>query len=313
MTQPYRIVFMGTPAFAVPALERLVSAGHTILQVVTQPDRPKGRGKAVVFSPVKQMALELGRPVMQPLSVRTSEFSEVLSGLNPDFLVVVAYGQVLPRQVLSVPHLAAVNIHASLLPRYRGPAPIQWAIINREVETGVTLMLMDEGLDTGDMLTSASISIRPDDTSGALHDRLAVLGADLLVRTLERFDIHRKNAAPQLHDRATYAPMLKKSDGHLDWRKPAEDIEALIRGLTPWPGAFCFIEGKRIKIFRATPKIIRTDALPGTVIPGFPDELTVATGCHALIVQELQGESGKRLSIRDFLRGHPISPGTVLS
>ena len=313
MTQPYRIVFMGTPAFAVPALERLVSAGHTILQVVTQPDRPKGRGKAVVFSPVKQMALELGRPVMQPLSVRTSEFSEVLSGLNPDFLVVVAYGQVLPRQVLSVPHLAAVNIHASLLPRYRGPAPIQWAIINREVETGVTLMLMDEGLDTGDMLTSASISIRPDDTSGALHDRLAVLGADLLVRTLERFDIHRKNAAPQLHDRATYAPMLKKSDGHLDWRKPAEDIEALIRGLTPWPGAFCFIEGKRIKIFRATPKIIRTDALPGTVIPGFPDELTVATGCHALIVQELQGESGKRLSIRDFLRGHPIPPGTVLS
>ncbi len=313
MTQPYRIVFMGTPAFAVPALERLVSAGHTILQVVTQPDRPKGRGKAVVFSPVKQMALELGRPVMQPLSVRTSEFSEVLSGLNPDFLVVVAYGQVLPRQVLSVPHIAAVNIHASLLPRYRGPAPIQWAIINREVETGVTLMLMDEGLDTGDMLTSASISIRPDDTSGALHDRLAVLGADLLVRTLERFDIHRKNAAPQLHDRATYAPMLKKSDGHLDWRKPAEDIEALIRGLTPWPGAFCFIEGKRIKIFRATPKIIRTDALPGTVIPGFPDELTVATGCHALIVQELQGESGKRLSIRDFLRGHPIPPGTVLS
>jgi methionyl-tRNA formyltransferase len=312
MTQPCRIVFMGTPAFAVPALQHLANAGHTILQVVTQPDRPKGRGKAVEFSPVKQTALDLGCPVMQPLSVRDSELSETLFRLNPDFLVVVAYGQVLPRRILSIPRIAAINIHASLLPRYRGPAPIQWAIINREKETGITLMLMDEGLDTGDILASASVPIRPDDTSGALHDRLAVLGADMLVQTLAHFEIHQKNAMPQAHDKATYAPMLKKEDGHLDWKKSAEDIEALIRGLTPWPGAFCFLNGKRIKIFRVTPKIISANELPGTVIKGFPDELTIATGCHALIIQELQGDSGKRLPVRDFLRGHSVVPGTIL-
>lgn len=313
MTPSYRIVFMGTPGFAVPALRVLCSSGHRILQVVTQPDRPKGRGKTVVFPPVKTAALDLGCPVLQPQSVRTPDFYDALSRLEPDLLVVVAYGHVLPQRILSIPKLGAVNIHASLLPRYRGPAPIQWAVINREKETGVTLMLMDKGLDTGDILASASILILPDDTSGALHDRLALLGADLLIQTLNYFEVHRKNATPQDHEQASYAPLLKKEDGHLDWRRSAHELEALIRGLTPWPGAFCFYHGKRIKIYRASQKHVLTQELPGTVLKGFSNELTVATGQDVLVIQELQGDSGKRLCAQDFLRGHPMLPGALLT
>jgi methionyl-tRNA formyltransferase len=313
MIPSYRIVFMGTPDFAVPALKALCHSGHRMLQAVTQPDRPRGRGKTVVFPPVKEAALTLDCPIIQPQSVRTPEFCDTLIHLDPDLLVVVAYGHVLPQRILAIPKLGAINIHASLLPRYRGPAPIQWAIINREKETGVTLMLMDEGLDTGDMLLSASVPILPDDTSGSLHDRLALLGADLLIQALNYYEVHRKSAIPQVQEQASHAPLLKKEDGHLDWRKPADELEALIRGLTPWPGAFCFYNGKRIKIFKASQKPILVQEQPGTVVKGFSNELTVATGKNALIIQELQGDSGKRLPILDFLRGHPILPGTVLT
>jgi len=313
MTPSYRIVFMGTPEFAVPALKNLYRSGHRVLQVVTQPDRPKGRGKAVVFPPVKEAAMELGCPIIQPQSVRTQDFCDVMTRLDPDIFVVAAYGHVLPQQILAIPRLGAINIHASLLPKYRGAAPIQWAVINREVETGVTLMLMDKGLDTGDMLLSASVPILSDDTSGSLHDRLALLGSDLLIQTLNYYEIHRKSAIPQVHEQASYAPLLKKEDGHLDWRQPADELEALIRGLTPWPGAFCFYNGKRIKIYRACQKPIVTMESPGMVLKGFSNELTVATGMHALVIQELQGDSGKRLSIQDFLRGHPILPGALLT
>jgi len=313
MTPSFRIVFMGTPEFAVPALKGLRRSGHRVLQVVTQPDRPRGRGKTVVFPPVKAAALDLGCPIIQPQSVRTPDFYEAMTALDPDLLVVVAYGHVLPQRILAIPKLGAINIHASLLPRYRGPAPIQWAVINREIETGVTLMLMDEGLDTGDILSSASIPVLSDDTSGSLHDRLALLGADLLIQTLNYYEVHRKNATPQVHAQASYAPLLRKEDGHLDWRQPANVLEARIRGLTPWPGAFCFHNGKRIKIYRASPKPVATIEPPGTVLKGFSNELTVATGSHALIIQELQGDSGKRLPVQDFLRGHPILPGTVLT
>jgi methionyl-tRNA formyltransferase len=313
MSPSYRIVFMGTPAFAVPALEGLCAGGHRVLQVVTQPDRPKGRGKSVVFPPVKAAALDLGCPVIQPQSVRTQDFCDAMTRLAPDLLVVVAYGHVLPQRILEISKLGAINIHASLLPKYRGPAPIQWAVINRERETGVTLMLMDKGLDTGDMLSSASVPILPDDTSGALHDRLALLGADLLIQTLNYYEAHRKNAVPQVHEQASYAPLLRKEDGHLDWRQTARELEARIRGLTPWPGAFCFYSKKRIKIYRACQKPILTQELPGTVLKGFSNELTVAAGKDALVIQELQGDSGKRLSAQDFLRGHPILPGAILT
>jgi methionyl-tRNA formyltransferase len=313
MTPSFRIVFMGTPEFAVPALKGLRRSGHRVLQVVTQPDRPRGRGKTVVFPPVKAAALDLGCPIIQPQSVRTPDFYEAMTALDPDLLVVVAYGHVLPQRILAIPKLGALNIHASLLPRYRGPAPIQWAVINREKETGITLMLMDKGLDTGDILSSASIPVLSDDTSGSLHDRLALLGADLLIQTLNYYEVHRKNATPQVHAQASYAPLLRKEDGHLDWRQPANVLEARIRGLTPWPGVFCFHNGKRIKIYRASPKPVATIEPPGTVLKGFSNELTVATGSHALIIQELQGDSGKRLPVQDFLRGHPILPGTVLT
>jgi methionyl-tRNA formyltransferase len=313
MTPSFRIVFMGTPEFAVPALESLCRSGHRVLQVVTQPDRPRGRGKAVVFPPVKAAALDLGVPVIQPQSVRTADFRDAMIALDPDLLVVVAYGHVLPQRILAIPKMGAVNIHASLLPLYRGPAPIQWAVINRENETGVTLMLMDQGLDTGDILSSASIPILPDDTSGSLHGRLALLGADLLIQTLNYYEVHRKNATPQVHELASYAPLLKKEDGHLDWLQPADILEARIRGLSPWPGAYCFYNEKRIKIYRASQKPLATLEPAGTVLKGFSNELTVATGKNALVIRELQGDSGKRLETQDFLRGHPILPGAVLT
>ena len=313
MSPSYRIVFMGTPEFAVPAFKCLCRGGHRVLQVVTQPDRPKGRGKTVVFPPVKAAALDLGYPILQPQSVRTQDFHDAITRLEPDLLVVVAYGHILPQRILAIPKLGAINIHASLLPRYRGPAPIQWAVINREIETGVTLMLMDKGLDTGDILSSASVPILPDDTSGSLHDRLALLGAELLIQTLNYYEVHRKNIVPQVHEQASYAPLLKKEDGHLDWRKTADELEALIRGLTPWPGAFCFYNQKRIKLFRACQKSIVTQAPPGTVLKGFSNELTVSAGKDALVIQELQGDSGKRLLVQDFLRGHPILPGAMLT
>jgi methionyl-tRNA formyltransferase len=313
MTPSFRIVFMGTPEFAVPALKCLCSSGHRVLQVVTQPDRPRGRGKTVVFPPVKAAALNLGVSVIQPQSVRGAELHEMMTALHPDLLVVVAYGHVLPERILSIPKLGAVNIHASLLPKYRGPAPIQWAVINREIETGVTLMLMNKGLDTGDMLSSASIPILPDDTSGSLHDRLSLVGADLLIQTLNYYEMHRKNATPQVHAQASYAPLLRKEDGRLDWRQPADVLEARIRGLSPWPGAYCFYNGKRIKIYRACQKPLAKQEPAGTVLKGFSNELTVATGKNALVIQELQGDSGKRLDVQDFLRGHPILPGTVLT
>jgi methionyl-tRNA formyltransferase len=281
--------------------------------VVTQPDRPRGRGKTVVFPPVKAAALNLGVSVIQPQSVRGAELHEMMTALHPDLLVVVAYGHVLPERILSIPKLGAVNIHASLLPKYRGPAPIQWAVINREIETGVTLMLMNKGLDTGDMLSSASIPILPDDTSGSLHDRLSLVGADLLIQTLNYYEMHRKNATPQVHAQASYAPLLRKEDGRLDWRQPADVLEARIRGLSPWPGAYCFYNGKRIKIYRACQKPLATQEPAGTVLKGFSNELTVATGKNALVIQELQGDSGKRLDVQDFLRGHPILPGAVLT
>lgn len=313
MTNSYRIVFMGTPHFAVPALKSLSESGHSIELVVSQPDRPRGRGKAVVNTPVKQVALDLYYPIIQPLSVKTPDFHDKIAGLNPDIIVVVAYGHVLPQSIIEIPRFGAINIHASLLPKYRGPAPIQWAVINREKETGVTIMQMDKGLDTGDMLSSASIGVSPDDTSESLHSKLSLLGAKLLIDTLNYLEIHLKNAKPQSHEHATHAPFLRKEDGHIDWARPAEETEALIRGLTPWPGAFCFCNKKRLKIFKATPKFISIQEPPGTVLKGFSDEITVATGRNALVIQELQGDSGRRLPARVFLQGHSISPGTILT
>ena len=306
------IIFMGTPQFAVPALKALHKNDQDVALVVTQPDRPKGRGHKLTPSPVKETAMNLGYSVIQPSSVRTVEFSNCIEKHAPDFIVVVAFGHIIPKNILNIPEIATINIHASLLPKYRGPAPIQWAIINEEKKTGVTTMLMDEGLDTGDILLSFELEIAPDDTSDTLHDRLADLGADLLIQTLNAFETGDVNPIPQDHSQATYAPMLKKNDGRINWERPAKALEAFIRGITPWPGAFTFHEKKRLKIFRAKTIVMDTEASPGSVIKGFPDELWISTGKAVLSIMELQGESGKRLLIKDFLRGYKLPPGTHL-
>jgi len=304
---------MGTPEFAAPALKALYKSNQNVALVVTQPDRPKGRGRKVIPPPVKEVAINLRYEVDQPASIRTAEFANRIANHKPDIIVVVAFGHIIPKNILAIPKIATINIHASLLPKYRGPAPIQWAIINGEIETGVTTMLMDEGLDTGDILLSSKIKIFSDDTSSTLHDRLANLSADVLIRTIERIETGDITPISQDHTQATYAPLLKKNDGRMNWEMSAQTLEAFVRGMTPWPGAFTFHGKKRLKIFKAMPIIIDTVEPPGTVIKRFPDELYVATGKGALSVIEIQGESGKRLLIKEFLQGYKIPPGTILS
>jgi methionyl-tRNA formyltransferase len=311
-TTPLRIVFMGTPEFAVPSLHALARAGHHLAAVVTQPDRPKGRGRRLAPPPVKVAAEGLGFKVLQPTGLADSVLAAELAAARADFFAVVAYGQILPPDLLSLPRRGAVNVHASLLPRYRGAAPINWAIINRERQTGVTTMLMDTGLDTGDILMTAATPIAADDTAATLSVRLARMGAELLAATLARLAAGDLAPRPQDPGAATYAPLLTKADGRIDWRRPAEAVEALVRGLNPWPGAFTFCQGQRLKIWRARPVPEEGRAPAGTVLDGFSDELRVMTGRGAVCIDELQGASGKRLPTAAFLRGNPIAPGTVL-
>ena len=312
MTSPLDIIFMGTPDFAVPCLKKIHETGHRILLVVTQPDRPKGRGKKLVFPPVKKAAIDLDLPVFQPASIKSDMAINRLSTFAPDFLVAVAYGQILPVSILNIPKFCAVNVHGSILPKYRGPAPIQRAIINGENETGICTMKMAIGLDTGDVFLCVKTPISPEDNAQTLHDRLAVMGADGLAETLGKIAENRLAAIPQDNTRATYAPMLTKQDGRIPWQKTAEEINNLIRGVTPWPGAFTFHGEKRLKIFSAITVAQPVSEPPGTVLPGFPDELRVATGKEALSILEIQGASGKRLAIADFLRGYALSPGDLL-
>ncbi len=308
----YRIIFMGTPDFAVPALRRLHEEQHDILSVVTQPDRPKGRGRRLIPPPVKEVATAMGYPVLQPSKVNEPWFVERIIAMDPELFVVVAYGRLLPGSFLSIPHLGAINIHASLLPKYRGPAPIQWAIINGEDETGVTTIWMDEGLDTGDILLNARVPIRPEDTTGSLGQRLAEEGGQLLIETLAMLKSDDLAGKAQDKSRATYAPLLKKEDGRIDWSKDAKFLDSFVRGMNPWPGAFTFLSGKRLKVLKAKAVQNPTRENPGTVLEGFPDDLNVATGQGTLALHEVQLESAKRLPIKDFLRGFSVSPGTLL-
>ncbi|MCK5784324.1 MAG: methionyl-tRNA formyltransferase [Desulfobacterales bacterium] len=303
---------MGTPDFSVPSLNALHENGYDVCLVVTQPDRPKGRGRKMRPPPVKDAATRLGIDVVQPQSIHTGVFEERIEALAPDFFVVAAYGHFLSERLLAVPRLGPINVHASLLPRYRGAAPIQWSVINNEKETGITTMRMNKGIDTGDILLSAKENILPDDTSSTLHDRLAVLGASLLIKTLEGLEAGSIHPVPQIHDQATDAPFLKKSDGKINWDLPVEMLDAFVRGMSPWPGAFTFFENKRVKIFKVAPAAPDDRMPPGTVIKGFPDELRVAVKDGAVSILEIQGASGKRLLIRDFLRGCKVPSGTVL-
>ena len=298
------LIFMGTPGFAVPSLRALLDAEAPILLVITQPDRPRGRGRRVAAPPVKKLAQERGLPVYQPKKVKSPEAVERITALGPSCLVVVAYGQLLSAEILEIPPLGAVNVHASLLPKYRGPAPIHWALIQGEMETGVTTMFMDAGMDTGDILLQRKAAIHPEETAGSLHDRMAEEGARLLVETLDL--LKRGSLEPRAQDssQATYAPMLAKEDGKVDWHEEAKRICCRIRGLDPWPGSFTSWQGKRLKLFGCRALSISTQAEPGTVIAAAEDGLQVAAGEGAVLIETVQLEGGRPLAVTDFLRGH---------
>lgn len=312
MNSPLKIVYMGTPDFAVPPLQSLQDSGHEVQAVVTQPDRPKGRGRKLTPPPVKLAAEQHGIPVLQPETVRTDAFHRHMRELAPDLFVVVAFGQILPQSLLDIPGMGSINVHASLLPRHRGAAPIQWSIINGDRETGVTTMMMDKGMDTGDILLVKKTRIGSQENAADLHDRLSGMGARCLKRTLEQLQDGSLTRTPQNHEQVTYAPMLKKTDGEIDWSLPAERIECLIRGMTPWPGVYTFSDGMRLKIFNARVLEREISVPPGTVLECFPGELRVATGESALAISEIQGASGKRLPIDDFLCGCRLPDGCCL-
>lgn len=297
-----RIVFMGTPDFAVPSLEALLRRGHEIAAVYTQPDKPKGRGHKLLPPPVKVLALEHNIPVCQPTTLRNAEAVETLRAFEPELIVVAAYGKILPPDVLTIPPRGCINVHGSLLPQYRGAAPIQWAVLNGDKISGVTIQRIAEGVDTGDILAKAQTEIDEDETSGELFDRLMMLGAELLIDTIDKLDT--LTPEPQDEALATHAPMLQKEMGAVDWAKPASEVHNLVRGLNPWPAAHLTLDGKRMKLWRT--KIVKVNGLPGvlTVLDG---EMTVYCGSDAVQLLEIQPENGKRMRGSDYLRGHPLT------
>ena len=318
-----KIIFMGTPDFAVGTLEALVQAGHEVMLAVTQLDKPQGRKQVLVAPPVKEKALELGIPVFQPKRVREQESLRVLKDYEPELIVVAAFGQILPKELLDLPKYGCINVHASLLPKYRGAAPIQWAILNGDEVTGVTIMRMDVGLDTGDMIAKTEVKISPEDTGGTLFDRLAEAGACLCVETIPSIVDGTAVYTPQDESAATKVGMIKKQDGLIDFSRPAKALECQVRGLNPWPSAYTSLAGKTLKIWSAEvcedatvidggPASGTASAAPGTVVFTKKDCFGVQTGDGILVCKEVQLEGKKRMSAGDFLRGNAIEVGTVL-
>ena len=308
---PWQIVFFGTPSFAIPALKNLIQEPEQVIAVVTQPDRKRGRGMKVVFSPVKALALQCDIPLLQPEKVKEEAFQEKIRKLQPDLFVVVAFGQILPKSLLNIPRYGAINVHASLLPKYRGAAPIAWAILKGERVTGVTTMMMDEGMDTGGLLMQKEIPIGEDETGETLHDKLSELGAQLLSETISRMKEGKVQHTPQDHSKTTYAPPLKKEDGHIDWRKEAKEIDCQVRAFNPSPGAFAEWEGQWLKIYKGEVRKVPSSGKAGSVVKVGSDFIEVETGKDTFLIQEVQLEGKKRMSTRDFLSGHPIPIGTV--
>ena len=308
---PWRIVFFGTPSFALPTLRGLLEGPDEVVGVVTQPDREKGRGRRIVISPIKELALQRGLTLLQPEKVKEEAFQEAARGLQPDLFVVVAYGQILPKPVLNIPKYGAVNVHASLLPRYRGAAHIAWAILKGEEVTGVTTMVMDEGMDTGDILLRTEVPIGNEETCENLHDRLASLAAQLLSKTLEKMKAGDIRAIPQDHSKATYAPPLKKEDGHIHWEKEAREIGRQVRAFNPWPGAFTKWGDRLLKIYRGEIRERTPEGKAGAVVWVGSDFIEVKAGKGSYLIKEVQLEGRKRMTLREFLSGHSISAGTV--
>lgn len=310
--RPLRLLFMGTPEFAVPSLQALLTSRHQVLAVITQPDKPAGRGQQVTAPPIKQLAVQHGLPVYQPEKLRDPQVADWIHSWQPDAIVLVAYGKIIPQEIIEIPPLGIINVHASLLPKYRGAAPIQWAIAEGETRTGVTTMLIDAGLDTGDILLARETEIGPEETAVELSERLARMGAELLLETLEGLQTGRIQPRPQDHSQATYAPMLKKEDGWIDWNWPAQKIHNRIRGFQPWPGAYTTFRGKTFHIWRSR--------ITGETINLEPGEIActgqrLQVGCgdgQALELLEVQLEGRKRMDAKAFLCGHPIRAGERL-
>lgn len=307
-----RVIFMGTPDFAVGTLEAVIKAGHEVVLAVTQPDKPKGRGNTMQFPPVKEKALEHGIEVYQPKRVREPECVAYLRQYKPDIIIVAAFGQILPGEILEMPQYGCVNVHASLLPKYRGAAPIQWAVINGEKYSGVTTMRMNEGLDTGDIIEQTRVELAPDETGGSLFDRLAEVGAELCVHTMAEIEAGRAVYTRQDEAEATHVGMIKKQFGKIDWTKPAEEIERLCRGLNPWPSAYTSLNGKTLKVWKASVQPGGDPLEAGKVVLVDKKVIGVQTGKDILILQEIQLEGKKRMSADAFLRGFPLACGTAL-
>lgn len=313
-----KIIFMGTPELSVGTLEALLEAGHEVCLAVTQPDKPKGRGKEMQPTPVKETAVRNGILVFQPKKVREPECVEYLRSFHADVCVVVAFGQILPKEILDMTPYGCINVHTSLLPKYRGAAPIQWAIIQGEQVTGVTTMQMDEGIDTGDMLLKTEVPITPEDTGESLHDKLAIAGAKLAVQTLQELEAGTLRPEKQGESPTPYAKMLNKKMGNIDWNQPAAAIERLIRGLNSWPSAYTIWNGKVMKIWKAGVKCDGTGdttekAVPGTILKVEKDSFCVQTGDGVLQVKEVQLPGKKHMDVCAFLRGNTVIPGTILT
>lgn len=307
-----RIVFMGTPDFAVPSLEALLKSEHQVVGVVTQPDRPKGRGQEVFFSPVKIVCQREGIPVLQPLKMKDPVFLDELRQWRPDVIAVTAYGRILPPAILTLPPRGCINVHGSLLPKYRGAGPIQWAIIRGEQVTGITTMFMAEGMDTGDMLLQETVEIRPDDTAGTLAPRLAEVGGRLLVETLRRLEAGTLTPQPQDDAQATMAPLLKKEDGVVNWTLSAMEIANRVRGLSPWPGAYTRVNGERWVLWRVAVGLETSGAVPGTVTKVSKDRVEVATGDGTIQLIEIQPSNSRRMTMAQYLAGHRLAEGLTL-
>ncbi|NIS08674.1 MAG: methionyl-tRNA formyltransferase [Candidatus Dadabacteria bacterium] len=306
-----KIIFMGTPVFAVPSLKALTESEDEVIAAVCQPDKPVGRKKILSKPPTKEFAESQNIPVLQPAKIRgNDEFLNQLKELAPDLICVAAYGKILPKEVLDLPKYGCINVHSSLLPKYRGAAPINWAIINGEAKTGVTTMLMDEGMDTGDILLTEETDITTDDTSETLTKRLSEIGADLLIKTIIKLKQEELNPIKQLDNEATLAPILKKEHGEIDWTKSAEEIRNQIRGLLPWPVAFTHLNGKMLKIFSADTSEKSGD--PGLVLEASKSNLRIACGFGSLDLKELQLEGNKKMEIKSFVAGRKIESGTRL-
>ena len=307
-----RVLFMGTPDIAKGCLQKLIDEKYDIIGVVTQPDKPQNRGKKLGMPPVKELALKYDIPVYQPIKARDEEFVATLKELNPDIIVVVAFGQILPKSILDIPKFGCINVHVSLLPKYRGAAPINWVIINGEEKTGVTTMYMDEGLDTGDMILTEEFDLDDEITAGELHDKMKDRGADVLIETLKQIEKGTAHRIPQNHEEFTYAPMMNKALGEINWSKSAREIHNLVRGVNPWPSAYTTYEGSTMKVWKTEVLNETSDKESGTILKVDKDGIRISTKDNVVLVKEIQMPGKKRVLVSEYIKGININTNTIL-